>query len=60
MTLELSDTGFDLMRQNLRRSHPEADDDELELLLRRWLLDRLGADSRDCPGWTVDLRARLT
>jgi hypothetical protein len=37
-TLDLFDTGLNLMRQNLRRSHPEADDKEIERLLRDWLL----------------------
>ena len=53
-TLELFDTGLDLMRQNLRRSHPEAGDEEIERLLRDWLLDRPGAESGDCLGRPVD------
>ncbi|HWW83710.1 MAG TPA: hypothetical protein VNZ26_08925 [Vicinamibacterales bacterium] len=57
-TLDLFDTGLDLMRQNLRRTHPEASDDEIERLLREWLLVRPGAESGDCSGRTVDLSAR--
>jgi hypothetical protein len=53
-TLDLFDTGLELMRQNLRRSHPEAGVDELERLLREWLLVRPGAESGDCPGRPVD------
>jgi hypothetical protein len=53
-TLDLFDTGVELMRQNLRRSHPESGDDELERLLRDWLLVRPGAESGDCPGRPVD------
>ena len=53
-TLDLFDTGLDLMRQNLRRSHPEAGDDEIERLLRQWLLDRPGAKYGDCLGRPVD------
>ena len=53
-TLDLFDTGLDLMRQNLRRSHPEAGDEEIERLLREWLLDRPGAEAGDCPGRPVD------
>lgn len=53
-TLDLFDTGVELMRQNLRRSHPESGDDELERLLREWLLVRPGAESGDCPGRPVD------
>ena len=37
-TLDLFDTGLELMRQNLRRSHPESGDAEIERLLRDWLL----------------------
>lgn len=53
-TLDLFDTGLDLMRQNLRRSHPEAGDDEIERLIGEWLLDRPGAEFGDCPGRPVD------
>jgi hypothetical protein len=52
-TLDLFDTGLALMRQNLRRSHPEAGDEEIEGLLRAWLLDRPGAASGDCAGRPV-------
>lgn len=58
-TLDLFDTGLDLMRQNLRRRHPEAADEEIERLLREWLLVRPGADAGDCPGRPVDVNARL-
>ena len=58
-TLELFDTGVDLMRQNLRRRYPEAGDDEIERLLHEWLLDRPGAEAGDCPGRPVDVGARL-
>ena len=58
-TLDLFETGLDLMRQNLRRSHPETGDEEIELLLHEWLLDRPGAESGDCPGRPVDVNTRL-
>lgn len=58
-TLDLFDTGLDLMRQNLRRSHPEAGEEQIELLLHEWLVDRPGAESGDCPGRRVDASARL-
>jgi Rv0078B-related antitoxin len=59
MTLDLFDTGLDLMRQNLRRSHPEAGVEEVERLLRGWLRDRPRAEAGDCPGRLVDMPARL-
>jgi len=58
-TLELFQTGLDLMRQNLRRSHPTADDEEIERLLQKWLLDRPGAECGDSPGRPVGLNSRL-
>ena len=57
--LDLFDTGLDVMRQNLRRSHPEAGDEEIERLLHQWLLDRPGAEAGDCPGRPVDVNSRL-
>jgi len=53
-TLDLFGAGLELMRQNLRRSHLEAGDEEIERLLRDWLLDRPGAESGDCLGRPVD------
>jgi hypothetical protein len=53
-TLDLFATGLDLMHQNLRRSHPTADDGEIERLLQEWLLDRPGAESGDSSGRRVE------
>jgi Rv0078B-related antitoxin len=58
-TLDLFATGLDLMRQNLRRSHPEADDQEIERRLQEWLTQRPGAESGDCPGRSLDVNTRL-
>jgi hypothetical protein len=58
-TLDLFDTGLDLMRQNLRRDHPQANEDEIDRRLRQWLHQRPGAESGDCPGRPVDMSARL-
>lgn len=58
-TLDLFSTGLDLMRQNLRRDHPQADDDEIDRRLRQWLHERPGAVSGDGEGRPVDLTARL-
>lgn len=54
-TLDLFETGLDLMRQNLRRNHPGATDEQIERLLREWLLERSGAEFGDCPGRRVDV-----
>lgn len=45
--------GLALMRQNLRRRHPEASDAEIEERLRAWLLDR----PADAPGTVRDIRS---
>ena len=58
-TLDLFGTGLDLMRQNLRRRHPEAGDEDIERRLQAWLLERPGAESGDCSGRPIDVSARL-
>jgi len=58
-TLDLFQTGLDLMRENLRRRHPAANSEEIDRLLGEWLQERPGAESGDCPGRSVDVRARL-
>ncbi|MGH9202908.1 MAG: hypothetical protein ACRD2A_16915 [Vicinamibacterales bacterium] len=57
--LDLFDTGLTLMRQNLRRAHPDASDAEIEDRLQQWLCDRPGAELGDCSGRSVDVNARL-
>jgi hypothetical protein len=57
--LELFETGLDLMRENLRRNHPGASEEQIERLLLEWLLERPGAESGDCVGRAVDVNARL-
>jgi hypothetical protein len=58
-TLDLFNTGLDLMRQNLRRTHPQANEEEIDRRLQQWLRERPGAEAGDCPGRPVDLSARL-
>jgi alkanesulfonate monooxygenase SsuD/methylene tetrahydromethanopterin reductase-like flavin-dependent oxidoreductase (luciferase family) len=58
-TLDLFQTGLDLMRQNLRRRLPDATDGEIQRLLDEWLRHRPGAESGDCPGRPVDVKTRL-
>ncbi len=54
-TLDLFQTGLDLMRQNLRRRHPEVDEQEIDRLLDEWVRHRPGAESGDAPGRLVDV-----
>jgi hypothetical protein len=58
-TLDLFETGIDLMRQNLRRRHPEASSEEIERRLGEWLRERPGAEAGDCVGRCVDVNTRL-
>jgi hypothetical protein len=39
-----------VMRQNLRRRHPEASEEEIEERLRAWKLERPGAEHGDAGG----------
>lgn len=55
-TLGLFQTGVDLMRQNLRRRHPEARGEDIERRLGEWLRERPGAESGDCPGRPMKVR----
>lgn len=54
-------TAFDLfvagermMRQNLRRRHPEESDQEIERRLRAWMSERPGAEHGDGAGRPVE------
>jgi len=59
-TLDLFDTGLGLMRQNLRRNLPEAGDEEIDRLLRAWLVNQVNDRSLG-PGDNVEtFRGRFT
>jgi hypothetical protein len=57
-TLDLFETGLDVMRQNLRRQFPEASEDDIDRRLSQWLLERPGAEFGDSAGRRVDLDVR--
>lgn len=48
--IDLADAGVEMMRQNLIRRHPGADEKEIERLLAAWLNDRPGAEHGDRVG----------
>jgi hypothetical protein len=50
LALSLFAAGEALMRQNLRRRHPEATEDEIEARLTAWLSERPGAEQGDAVG----------
>jgi hypothetical protein len=48
--LDMHETGVALMRQNLRRRHPDWSEAQIDERLAEWLATRPGADFGDCPG----------
>lgn len=50
---DLFTAGERMMRQNLRRRHPEAADTEIEEMLWAWLMRRPGAEYGDGVGRPV-------
>jgi hypothetical protein len=57
--LDLYDVGVDVMRQNLRRQHPDAGEEEIDALLAAWLEQRPGAEHGDAEGSPVDWNERI-
>lgn len=49
-TFDLFEAGVSMMRARFRRDHPDADEAEIERLLRVWLATRPGAEHGDAPG----------
>ncbi len=47
--VDLWATGVALRRQTIRRTRPEASDEEVEVLLNHWLQERPGAETGDGP-----------
>jgi hypothetical protein len=50
ITLDLAEAGVDMMRENLRRRHPDADAAESQRRLVAWLQERPGAELGDAEG----------
>jgi hypothetical protein len=50
IALALSEDGFKMKRQQLRRRFPEADEAEIDRLFRAWLQERPGAEYGDGVG----------
>jgi hypothetical protein len=50
MALELFEAGEAIMRQNLRRKFPDADEADIERRLGEWRSSRPGAPHGDAPG----------
>jgi len=50
MAFELFETGLYIMRQKLRREHPEWTEAQVEARLVEWLRERPGAEHGDAEG----------
>jgi hypothetical protein len=46
----MHDMGVRMQRTRLRRTHPDASEDEIEAEVRAWLRRRPGAEHGDFPG----------
>ncbi len=57
--LDLFETGRRLMRQNLRRAYPDAEEPEIDRRLAEWMRTRPGAEFGDAPGRPVNIRDRI-
>jgi hypothetical protein len=58
-TLDLFETGVELMRETLRRRYAGATEAELDDRLRQWLHHRPGAEFGDCQGRPIDVHTRF-
>ena len=59
LALDLFAVGEAMMRQNLRRKHPDASGAEIEAWLAAWLRERPGAEDGDAPGRRVPWPRRV-
>lgn len=53
VTMALHDDGVQMMRLNLRRRHPDATDEEIDMRLGAYLQTRPGVEFGDCDGRLV-------
>jgi hypothetical protein len=50
LALDMHELGVDMQRTRLRRTHPEASEEQIEAEVRAWLRRRPGAEHGDFPG----------
>lgn len=58
LAFRLHEEGVSLMRQNLRRRHPDESETEVDTRLLAWLHHRPGAEYGDAAGRPVELPRR--
>jgi hypothetical protein len=59
VALELTQLAEEMLRQRLRRTRPELDDDAIEREVDAWYLQRPGAEHGDAVGRPIDVRERF-
>jgi hypothetical protein len=57
LAFDMFEFGVELMRQNLKRKHAGATDEEINLRLDCWLRERSCAPHGDCPGISRDIES---
>jgi hypothetical protein len=50
LTLALFELGEAMLRQRVRRQHPQATEADIDARVTEWLQRRPGAEGGDCPG----------
>lgn len=53
IAMELAEVGYEMMREKLRREHPDESDEQIQERLTAWLHHRPGAEYGDCVGRPV-------
>jgi hypothetical protein len=59
LALELTELSEQLLRQRLRRTRPDMDDEAIEREVEAWYSRRPGAEHGDAVGRPVDVRKRF-
>lgn len=59
VALELTELAEQMLRQRLRRTRPELDDEAIEQAIDAWYMQRPGAEHGDAEGRPIDVEERL-
>jgi len=59
IALELFESVVAMMRETLKRRHPNESDAQIEERLRQWIRHRPGAEDGDCAGRKIEPSTRF-
>ena len=59
VALELTQLAEQMLRQRLRRTRPELDDEAIEREIDAWYMQRPGAEHGDAAGRPIDISERF-